>query len=63
MPNEVAPQVIFPVKDPAWLYVPRASIVIPVGPALETYYLLQEDEADITLEDASGFLVLEAYDG
>ncbi len=61
MPNEIAPPVIFPVRDPAWLYVPRAGVVVPEL-YIETWYVLTEIRDDIALEDDSGFLLLESYE-
>lgn len=61
MPDDIiVPSPLYPVINPAWLYVPRGSIVLPVGEPPSNQYILAENEDDLALEDASGFLQLES---
>lgn len=64
MPDDIiVTSPLYPVANPAWLYVPRSTIVVPTGapPPTETWYVLAEDSDDISLEDSSGWLLLESY--
>lgn len=54
----VAANPIFAVANPAWLYVPRAHILVPSGSAAQSFYYLNEDGLGrfITEDGASLFI-------
>ena len=59
----IAPNPILPLYDPSWLYVPRGHINVPTGggtPPVTGNYLLLENLSDISLENGSGFVLLES---
>lgn len=57
--NIIVPSPINPVRNPAWLYVPLARIVVPVEAAISNYYLQEDGIGRFLSEDNRNLFIQE----